>query len=61
MPGQHSTKARTVRGIDDALWEQAGLFAAAYGTDRSTIIRALLLWWTCHPGAELPERPERTP
>jgi hypothetical protein len=55
MPGK-GTRNRTVR-MDLSLWDALGRAAAAAGTDRAGILRALVRWWLGIPGAELPERP----
>lgn len=46
----------TVR-LPPELWERVGRAASAAGTDRGSLIRALLRWWLREPGATIPPRP----
>lgn len=48
--GQVSPNVRMPR----PLWENAGAVASAQGTDRGTVIKQFLRWYTGEPGAELP-------
>ena len=52
-------RARTVRGIDDALWQAAREKAAAQGSSLSGVIVALLTRWV-RPAEPL-TRPQRLP
>lgn len=53
------TRQRNLR-IDDDLWDAFGAAVerASPEFDRSTVIRQLVRWYACEPGAKLPERPE---
>lgn len=37
------------------LWDNAGQVATAQGTNRGTVIKQFLRWYTGEPGIELPE------
>jgi hypothetical protein len=56
MPNAPKTPHRVVR-IDDETWGRLGTAALNAGTDRSAIIRALVVWYLRQPGAKLPKRP----
>lgn len=53
------TKTRSVR-IEEDLWSRLGPAALANGHDRSGLIRQFVRWYLSEPGAQLPQRPERT-
>jgi hypothetical protein len=55
--GQVSPKVRMPR----ELWENAGAVTSAQGTDRATVIKAFLRWYTGEPKAELPAPAVREP
>lgn len=56
MPGRGTPK-RVIR-VGDGLWERFGQAAAEIGMDRTSAIRAYMMWLAGYPGAELPHRPE---
>jgi hypothetical protein len=43
--------------MPDDLWERLGEVAAAAGTDRNAVIRALIRWYVREADAKLPPRP----
>lgn len=43
--------------VPDAVWDRLQEVAKAAGTDRSTVLRALIAWYLREPGAKLPNRP----
>lgn len=53
------TPTRPIR-VDLTMWADFGAGAAAQGADRSAALRAFMSWYISEPGAELPERPDRT-
>lgn len=44
--------------LDDDLWDAFGRATAKNGTNRSAVLRQLMLWFTHEPGATKPPRPE---
>lgn len=55
MPGR-GTPRHAIR-IPDELWQRLGEVTEAAGTDRNTVIRALIRWYVREAGAGLPPRP----
>lgn len=53
------TPTRPIR-VDLALWASFGEAAKFQGRDRSTALRAFMAWYISTPGAEFPDRPERS-
>ena len=45
--------------LDDDAWGRLGAGAAAIGRDRTAVLKDLIDWFNCEPGAQLPERPPR--
>ena len=43
--------------MPDELWRRLGEVAKESGTDRATVIRALVRWYIREDGAKLPDRP----
>lgn len=43
--------------MPDDLWRRLGEAAEAAGTDRASVVRALIRWYLKDAGAKLPERP----
>lgn len=56
---ENISKPRTIR-LEQNLWDALGPAALANGHDRSSVIRQLVRWYLSEPGAQLPQRPERT-
>lgn len=56
---ENISKPRTIR-LEQNLWDALGPAALANGHDRSSVIRQLVRWYLTEPGAQLPQRPERT-
>ena len=57
MPNQPRNKHRMIRFSDED-WAELGEAAEATGSDRSTVIRQLALWWLRRPGVKQPARRE---
>lgn len=57
MANMHKHPPAQVRGIPRAEVEVFDAAAAAAGSNRSAITRALWAWYAGEPGADLPDRP----
>lgn len=57
-PGSPREKVRAIQGVDDRMWADLGMAAAAGGLSRSDVVRGLIAWYLNRPDAQLPERPE---
>jgi hypothetical protein len=45
--------------VAEAVWQRFGEAVDRAGTDRSSVLRALIAWYLREPGAKLPTRPEQ--
>jgi hypothetical protein len=43
--------------MPEDLWRRLGEVATEAGTDRASVIRALVRWYVREPSAKLPDRP----
>lgn len=53
------TARQTIRA-DEGLWEEFGDATSKVDSDRSTVLRDFMRWFTRRHGAELPQRPEQS-
>lgn len=60
--GEKETTGRVPRTIrlEQDLWSKLGPAALSNGHDRSGLIRQFVRWYLSEPGAQLPQRPDRT-
>lgn len=58
-PAGGKTPTRPIR-VDLGMWASFGIATKAMGEDRSSALRAFMAWYMSEPGAELPERPDRS-
>ncbi len=56
---KETREPKTIR-LEPTLWAKLGPAALSNGHDRSSVIRQLVRWYLSEPGAQLPQRPERT-
>jgi metal-responsive CopG/Arc/MetJ family transcriptional regulator len=56
---KETREPKTIR-LEPSLWTKLGPAALSNGHDRSSVIRQLVRWYLSEPGAQLPQRPERT-
>jgi hypothetical protein len=57
--GEGKTPIRTLRA-EDHEWVPFGRAAKRAGTDRTSLLRQFMRWYSGQPGAEMPHRPEPT-
>ncbi len=55
--GEGKTPIRTLRA-ENHEWGPFGEAAKRAGSDRTTVLRQFMRWYSGEPGAELPTRPE---
>jgi hypothetical protein len=59
VPNQPRTQHRSVR-VNDEDWADLDTAAKSLGVDRAALIKQFIRWYLRRPGAELPERPNRS-